>query len=157
MGQEHEPFSGDGNDDDNFMIDGDLTSNIPPEGEYEGKLIDLGKAVAQNSGNDMWVWCFQILKAQSDGDTKYDEWEGKVYTVLNDASMWKMNQVLQGLGLGRVQDGRIKAEFSKAEAINRRCILEIKHEEYRGQPQAKIDTVGEHPDGAGYKPAGPGM
>ncbi len=153
----HEPFSNEAGDDYNFMIDGDLTANIPAEGDYEAKLIDIAKDVAKSSGNDMWVWCFQIIKSQSDGDTKYDTWEGKVYTALTDAAMWKLNETLQGLGLGEVRDGRIKAEFSKAEAINRRCIIKIVHEEYRGQPQAKIDTVEEHPEGAGYKPAGPGM
>lgn len=153
----HEPFSNDDSDNDNFVIDGDLTSNIPAEAEYYAKLIDVSKDVAKSSGNDMFVWCFQILSGVSDGDTKYDTWEGKVYTALSDAAMWKVNETLVALGLGEVRDGRIKANFSKAEAVNRRCIIVIKHDEYRGQPTAKIDTVKEHPKGAGYKPSGPGM
>ena len=155
MNDTHEPFSNAG-DDDNFMVDGDLTSNIPAEADYEAKLIDVTKDVSKG-GNDMFVWCFQIIKAMGDGDTEHDTWEGKVYTALTDAAMWKVNETLLGLGLGEVVDGRIKANFSKAEAVNRRCVIEIKHEEYRGMPQASIDKVKEHPKGAGYKPSGPGM
>lgn len=157
MNDTHEPFGNANGDDDNFVIDGDLTSNIPAEAEYYAKLIDISKDVAKSSGNDMFVWCFQILSAVNDGDTKYDTWEGKVYTALSDAAMWKVNETLQAMGLGQVKDGRIVANFSKAEAINRRCVIEIVHEEYRGQPTAKIGTVKEHPKGAGYKPSAPGM
>lgn len=149
----HEPFKNP-DDEENFVVDGDLTSNIPAEADYEAKLIDVTKDVS-NKGNDMFVWCFQILRACGDGDTTHDTWEGKVYTALTDAAMWKVNEVLQALGLGEIVDGRIKADFSKAEAVNRLCIIEIEHDEYRGQPQAKINLVKEHPKGAGYKSSGP--
>lgn len=156
MTDTHEPFSKSDNDEDNFIVDGDLTSNIPAEADFEAKLIDVSKDVSK-AGNDMFVWCFQIIRAMGDGDTEHNTWEGKVYSVLTDAAMWKVNEILLALDLGEVVDGRIQANFSKSEAVNRRCIIEIVHEEYRGQPQAKIDVIKEHPKGAGYKADGPGM
>ena len=151
----HEPFAGD-DDDDNFVIDGDLSSNIPAEGDYIAKLIDVSNDTSK-AGNAMIVWCIQIIKSVGDGDTKYDEWEDKMYTVMQDNAMWKMNEVLLAFALGEVVDKRIVANFKKRDAVGRYCVITIKHEEYRGLPQAKIDSVKAHPEGAGYKPAGPGM
>lgn len=144
------PFSDD-EDDDNFTIDGDLTGNLPPEGDYIGKLIDLTKEESK-AGNPMWVWEVELVSRVEYHSDEFAGWSKKVYTALTEAAMWKVNETLQAFGLGRVEDGRIKANFRKGQAMGTHCIMIIEHGEYNGQPTADIAKLLPHPEGAGYKP-----
>lgn len=115
-------------------------TGVVPEGVYPAYLSDLQKDTSQK-GDPMWVWYFTPLVSFSTNTLR-------LYTVLTPNAAWKVMETLKALGLGNPGE---KAKFTKEDALNRLCSLEIIHEEYRGQMRASVRAVLPHPDGVGAK------
>lgn len=102
------------------------------DGPRKLKVTGLEKDVS-SAGNKMWVWEFTIVGGKDAGK------EFKMWTALTAGALWKLEQVLVALGLGK--EGASRVRFSKSDAIGRYCMGEFISEKYKGRLGSKIDSV----------------
>jgi len=111
-----------------------------PEGQYEAVCVEVKHGYAKSSGNPQWIWRFAIAKGPHAGV------ELLYYTALTPGALWKVSEVVTALGLG--QPGQ-KVSFSKEQARNRRCLIEVVTDTYNNQKRSTIAQVLPHPQGPG--------
>lgn len=119
---------------DNFEVD--LTNvqsngfNIP-DGLYKVRCTEVEQNVSKG-GNPMFVWTFQICEGDHAG------FEGKVFTAITPAAMWKVAETVQALGVG--QTGEV-VKFKRSDVIGKECGAQIELTEYNGQERSQISKV----------------
>lgn len=118
---------------DNFEVD--LTNvqdnfNIP-NGIYKAKCTEVEQNVSKG-GNPMFVWTFQVIEGDHAG------FEGKVFTAITPAAMWKIAETVQALGVG--QTGSV-VKFKRTDVIGKECGVFIEQTEYNGQTRSQISKV----------------
>ena len=111
-----------------------------PDGQYEAICIEVKHGYAKSSGNPQWIWRFAIAKGPHAGV------ELPYYTALTPGALWKVSEVVTALGLG--QPGQ-KVSFSKEQARNRRCLIEVVTDTYNNQKRSTITQILPHPEGPG--------
>lgn len=102
-----------------------------PEGSYRVKCVDVEQTVSKG-GNPMFAWTFEVNEGQSAG------WQGKVFTAITPAAMWKVAETVQALGVG--QTGTV-VKFKRSDVINKECGALIEDTEYNGQVRSQISSV----------------
>lgn len=144
-------------DDDTFEFD---LTNVQgyiqvPAGWYTLRLADVTKEVSAKSGNNMWVFHFEIV-GQADGTpTQYAGRTVKKFCALTDSAAGILADTLKALNAGAA--GSV-AKFSRRETINTLCYGEMVPGEYNGQPNTSLGkTAPYNPPGAKYNPSSPGI
>lgn len=110
---------------------------IPP-GQYPARLVSLEKKDSK-AGNPMWVWDYEVT-----GPEQHRGFKIRNHTVLQPNALWKLNETMAALGL-RPEDGQ--ASFTKEDAINRKCVVELVDGEYESEKRSELKKVLPHPDG----------
>jgi len=144
------PFGNPGADDDKVFklpeeSDEALVNDAEPtksqfyiaDGDHVARVIEIEEATSK-AGNDMWVWTFAIDRGEYEGR------EVRTFTALTPKAMFKLREVVEALGLwAPPKDGNKKKplEFSVAEAMGRRAVLEISMVEYNGRANPQVDKV----------------
>lgn len=100
------------------------------EGEHIAVLRELEETEAKESGNDMIVAKFEVIKGESKGAIVYDRY------VLVEKALFRFKNFLEAVGMKA--DGKIQVDLDKL--IGKKVIIDVKHEEYNGQERAKIDA-----------------
>ena len=142
-----DPFGAPAEDEDDGEWSVEVPNNRIPEASYVGKCTDVNRARSQ-AGNLQFVWDWMIMEGPHKGR------EFKTYTALTPAAMWKVTQTLKAVGIAVVKDekGNPKYNFNRDDVINVGVTLVVKDDNYKTDVlDSKVDTVMEHPNGAGYK------
>lgn len=128
-------------EDDELDIDfaGSKDAFVVPNGKHAMVCVDAVKGVSK-SGNKMITWTFRAGESAK-------RLEFKTWTVLNEASLWKLDEVLFALGLKTKEQER--AKFKLRDAIGRQvmCVMKL-GTNGKGGARSEIDSLLPHPDGA---------
>lgn len=118
---------------DNFEVDlTDVKDGfVIPDGSYRVKCTDVEQTVSKG-GNPMFVWTFEVSEGQNAG------FQGKVFTAITPAAMWKVAETVKALGVG--QTGEV-VRFKRSDVINKECGALIEETEYNGQTRSQISNV----------------
>ena len=121
------------NANDSFEVDlTDVQNNFAiPDGNYKVKCIDVEQSVSKG-GNPMFIWTFQVVEGN------YAGFEGKVFTAITPAAMWKVAETVQALGVG--QTGSV-VKFKRTDVVGKECGAFIEQTEYNGQTRSQISKV----------------
>lgn len=87
-----------------------------PTGLYRAKVDEITEGTSQSSGNPMLTVVIRITKG---------DWKDRLlwdYIVLNDASAWKMKQLVKALGL------KEKGSFDPQAQVGTALMVRVKHE-----------------------------
>ena len=107
---------------DNFKI---------PDGNYLVECSDVEQSVSKG-GNPMFIWTFKVIGGEHAG------FEGKVFTAITPAAMWKVAETVQALGVG--QTGSV-VKFKRTDVVGKQCGATIEATEYNGQTRSTITKV----------------
>jgi hypothetical protein len=99
------------------------------EGEHVAVLKELNEAEAKETGNDMLVAKFEVVKGESKGAVVYNNF------VLTEKSLWRLKTFLESVGVKA--DGRVQIDLDKI--VGKKVIVVVAHEDYNGQPRARIE------------------
>lgn len=102
---------------------------VLPVGEYDFRIIDWEKTFSK-SGKNMAKLTLGITYK----DFEYKVWD---YLVLSSNMAWKLATFFESLGLKKKGTELKKMPWNKVAGAHGR--VKIKHEEYNGQPSAKVD------------------
>lgn len=102
-----------------------------PEGEY-GLEIDSVERETSKNGNEMLVWMFKGKDGKAKGKTFW------YYTTLTPESLWKLANLLEGLGLEVPED---EMDIDLAEMVGLSCTGVIADDEYEGKTRSKLVEV----------------
>lgn len=115
------------------------------EGEHVAALKEAELKTSE-AGNDMIACVFEVTAGSSSGARVYDNF------VLTEKALWRLKTYLECIGIKA--DGKLKLDLDKL--IGKKCIIEVAHEEYKGQTRARIsdfkklgadvNTKGSEPD-----------
>jgi len=112
-----------------------------PEGQYDAVLLNVEESVSR-AGNAMLTWTFVLVSGPHAGR------EFRTYTVLSEASAWKLQEVLSATGLGKIGSS-LSLEYDQY--VNTRVVLEIQDGEFQGNLRSEIRRVHAPEEGAGVK------
>lgn len=121
----HNPFEvSNPEEDDVFDFTNDDT---PPRdlspGDYPSRLIDVTREVSK-AGNPMIVFEF-VLMTDPTGDPWCAGRSFKLYCAQTEKAMFKTNETLLALGLGKKVGDKVVAKFTKKDAIGKQCVCVI--------------------------------
>ena len=118
---------------DSFEVDlSEVQSNfVIPDGNYRVKCIEVEQTVSKG-GNPMFVWTFEVSAGDKTG------FQGKVFTAITPAAMWKVAETVEALGVG--QQGQV-VKFKRSDVIGKECGATFEQEEYNGKTSSKISRV----------------
>lgn len=103
-----------------------------PEGIYRARLTDFERGVSK-SGNDKFVWTFQIIGTQEKYPTLI------LNTSLLPNARWKVVETLEALG---IDSGDKKVKFKRSAILGRECVINVVHQESNdGKIYANIDAT----------------
>ena len=97
------------------------------EGEHVAALKEAELKTSE-AGNEMISCVFEVVAGASSGARVFDNF------VLTDKALWRLKTYLECLGIKA--DGKLKLDLDKL--IGKKCIIEVAHEEYKGQTRARI-------------------
>lgn len=97
------------------------------EGEHIAALKEAELKTSE-AGNDMIACVFEVVAGASSGARVFDNF------VLTEKALWRLKTYLECLGIKA--DGKLKLDIDKL--IGKKCIIEVAHEEYKGQTRARI-------------------
>ena len=100
------------------------------EGEHLCKIAQVDEKTSQ-SGNDMIVVAFEVIKGESKSARVYENYP------LIDTALWKLKGLLQAIGMKA--DGKVQLDLDKL--VGKTCIVGVKHEEYEGKTRARVDYI----------------
>jgi hypothetical protein len=102
---------------------------VLPEGDYVCSVAEIEQAES-SAGNDMLKWTFEVAEGEEgEGSKLY------VYTTLDQASLWKLGQLLDAMGM-EIPDGELDLDLE--EILGSMVVLTVAHETYEGKPRAKV-------------------
>lgn len=144
------PFGKPSSDDVLEYVIPEGSDGLVPDGKYEVKCTGVTSQESE-AGNPMFVWNMVITKGQ------YAGMDFPIFTALTQAAMWKLTETLEALGFDSTVGKKNK--LNKSDARGRMAIATMKQEvqkkgKGKGKKRSVIQSLEEHPKGAGYKPAG---
>lgn len=118
---------------DSFEVDLTEVQNnfVIPDGNYRLKCIEIEQQVSKG-GNPMFVWTLEVSAGQ------YTGFQGKVFTAITPAAMWKVAETVKAFGVG--QEGQV-VKFKRSDVIGKECGGYIEKTEYNGQERSQIQRV----------------
>lgn len=123
---------------DEFEVDlAQAESNVPPPGVYVAKCMSVSKDMSK-AGNPMFIWDFRIIGDDHGKKCPASGMSPKtVYTAVTPKALWKLEEVLVGLQVCKPGEA---VKFTKADVVDRLCLIAVEHSEYNGRPQAEISA-----------------
>jgi len=115
--------------------------NTIPEGTYRAVLMLVTEAVSRNN-NDMLVWEFVLI------DPPHAGVELRTWTVKSESSAWKIREMLQATGLGKLGT---KMRLVYSEYVNTMVRLVVGKSMFNEQMRNEITRVMAPVEGAGTK------
>lgn len=97
------------------------------EGEHVAILKETELKTSE-AGNDMISCVFEVVAGASSGARVFDNF------VLTDKALWRLKSYLECIGIKA--EGKLKLDLDKI--TGKRLIIEVAHEEYKGQTRARI-------------------
>lgn len=97
------------------------------EGEHIAVLKETELKTSE-AGNDMISCVFEVVAGSSSGAKVYDNF------VLTEKALWRLKTYLECIGIKA--DGKLKLDLDKI--TGKKLIIEVAHEEYKGQTRARI-------------------
>ena len=97
------------------------------EGEHIAVLKET-EVKTSEAGNDMISCTFEVVAGSSAGARVFDNF------VLTEKALWRLKTYLECIGIKA--DGKLKLDTDKMKG--KKCIIEVAHEEYKGQTRARI-------------------
>lgn len=99
-----------------------------PEGSY---VVEVSEVTQETSStdNDMLKWTFEVTEGKYKGSKLW------INTSLVKAALFKLREVLEGLGL-EVPDDVMDLDLDDVVGLS--CGVNVLHEDYQGKPQARI-------------------
>ena len=97
------------------------------EGEHVAVLKETELKTSE-AGNDMISCVFEVVAGSSAGARVFDNF------VLTEKALWRLKTYLEVIGIKA--DGKLKLDTDKMKG--KKCIIEVSHEEYKGQTRARI-------------------
>lgn len=118
---------------DSFEVDLTEVQNgfTIPDGNYRLKCIDIEQQVSKG-GNPMFVWTLEVSAGKHTG------FQGKVFTAITPAAMWKVAETVKAFGVG--QEGQM-VKFKRSDVVGKECGGYIEKTEYNGQERSQIQRV----------------
>lgn len=133
------PFgSPDSEDDFSFDLTHSQTQAVIAPNRYAVVCTDVSQQISQNSGNNMWVFTFTILKNADGSDTPFAGRTIKKYCAITPAAEGILINTVEALGLGKTGE---PMRFKKADAQNRLAILNVTAGTYNGNPSANAGNM----------------
>lgn len=102
-----------------------------PDGNYKAKCVEIEQGVSK-SGNPQFIWTFEVTEGDHIG------WQGKVFTALTPAAMWKVAETVIALGVG--QSGSV-VKFKRTDVLNKECGILVEKNGYNGNERSQISKV----------------
>lgn len=99
------------------------------EGEHIAVLKEAELKTSE-AGNDMIACVFEVVAGASSGARVFDNF------VLTEKALWRLKTYLECIGIKA--DGKLKLDLDKM--TGKKCIIEVSHEEYKGQTRARISS-----------------
>lgn len=96
----------------------DLEFTVIPAGTYRAECFSVKPKKAQNSGNPMLEWSFNIVSGEYEGRRVFTN------TVLLPQTMWKLKAMLRGFDLGG-QELTEEVEFEPEDLIGQQVYIKI--------------------------------
>ena len=103
------------------------------EGVHVCKIATADEKPSQ-SGNDMIVVAFEVIKGDDKGARVYENYS------LMDTALWKLKGLLQAIGMKA--DGKVQLDLDKL--VGKICQVTVKHEEYEGKTRARVDSTNKY-------------
>lgn len=97
------------------------------EGEHVA-VLKKTEVKTSEAGNDMIACTFEVVSGASAGANVFDNF------VLTEKALWRLKTYLECIGIKA--DGKLKLDTDKM--MGKKCIIEVAHEEYKGQTRARI-------------------
>lgn len=97
------------------------------EGEHVA-VLKKTEVKTSEAGNDMIACVFEVVSGASAGANVFDNF------VLTEKALWRLKTYLECIGIKC--DGKLKLDTDKMKG--KKCIIEVAHEEYKGQTRARI-------------------
>lgn len=97
------------------------------EGEHIA-VLKKTEVKTSEAGNDMIACVFEVVSGSSAGANVFDNF------VLTEKALWRLKSYLEVIGIKA--DGKLKLDTDKMKG--KKCIIEVSHEEYKGQVRARI-------------------
>lgn len=99
------------------------------EGEHVA-ILKKTEVKTSEAGNDMIACVFEVVAGSSAGANVFDNF------VLTEKALWRLKTYLEVIGIKC--DGKLKLDTDKM--MGKKCIIEVAHEEYKGQTRARIQA-----------------
>lgn len=99
------------------------------EGEHVA-VLKKTEVKTSEAGNDMIACVFEVVSGASAGANVFDNF------VLTEKALWRLKTYLECIGIKA--DGKLKLDTDKMKG--KKCIIEVAHEEYKGQTRARIQA-----------------
>ena len=99
------------------------------EGEHVA-VLKKTEVKTSEAGNDMIACTFEVVSGASAGANVFDNF------VLTEKALWRLKTYLECIGIKA--DGKLKLDTDKM--MGKKCIIEVAHEEYKGQTRARIQA-----------------
>lgn len=99
------------------------------EGEHIA-VLKKTEVKTSEAGNDMIACVFEVVSGSSAGANVFDNF------VLTEKALWRLKTYLEVIGIKA--DGKLKLDTDKMKG--KKCIIEVAHEEYKGQTRARIQA-----------------
>jgi hypothetical protein len=119
------------------------------EGEYILVAAGIREDISE-AGNDMWVIDFEVVSDLEGGVDSAGQGL-PLFLAQTPAAMWKTEEF--ALALGLIDEPGEELEFSEGKLIGTQCAATIEKQEYEGRMRPSIQSMGPHPNGAGYRGA----
>lgn len=97
------------------------------EGEHIAILKETELKTSE-AGNDMISCVFEVVAGSSAGARVFDNF------VLTEKALWRLKTYLECIGIKA--EGKLKLDLDKM--TGKKLIIEVAHEEYKGQTRARI-------------------
>lgn len=97
------------------------------EGEHVA-ILKKTEVKTSEAGNDMIACTFEVVSGSSAGANVFDNF------VLTEKALWRLKTYLECIGIKA--DGKLKLDTDKMKG--KKLIIEVAHEEYKGQTRARI-------------------
>jgi hypothetical protein len=111
---------------------------------YVARCSSIAKDVSK-AGNPMAIFDFPIIADENGKKTEHAGRSPKsVYAAFTAKAMWKLDEILTALRVVPPQEqgvARPKLKFTKADVIDKVCMIEVKHSEYNNRPQAEVNAL----------------
>lgn len=131
---------------DDFDVDlSQMDADRPPAGIAVVQVMDVSKGRSR-ANNPQWIWTLRVVEYR-EGPTDMDCSALRpldYYTAITRAALWKVDEIVQALGLQKNAEGKVK--FSREQVQGVLMLASLKEGEFNGRPQTNIEALRAYPE-----------